>query len=57
MAQHVSVLWVGGFARYDNLRGVAFEASPLMRQNYSVIAGIGAAWVFAESTVRVEARD
>ena len=50
-------LWVGAFARYDALRSVAFEPSPLMRQNYSVIAGIGAAWVFAESPVRVEARD
>ena len=50
-------LWVGGLARYDNLRGVAFEPSPLMRQTYSVVAGLGAAWVFAESSVRVEARD
>jgi outer membrane protein len=50
-------LWVGGFARYDNLHGVAFETSPLMRQSYSVTAGIAAAWVFAESSARVEARD
>src|SRR5262245_2821907 len=46
--------WVGGFARYDTLKGAAFESSPLMRRDYSVMAGIAVAWVFLESSKKVE---
>lgn len=46
--------WVGGFVRYDTLKGAAFESSPLMRRDYSVMAGIALAWVFAESARKVE---
>lgn len=46
--------WVGGFARYDTLKGAAFESSPLMRRDYSVMAGVAFAWVFAESARKVE---
>jgi outer membrane scaffolding protein for murein synthesis (MipA/OmpV family) len=47
-------LWIGGFARYDTLKGAAFESSPLMRRDYSVMAGVAFAWVFAESERKVE---
>jgi outer membrane scaffolding protein for murein synthesis (MipA/OmpV family) len=50
-------LWAGGFVRYDTLRGAAFETSPLVRQNYSVVAGVAFAWVFAESAERVAGRE
>jgi outer membrane protein len=50
-------LWVGGFVRYDNLNGVAFDDSPLFKRDHSVMAGIAAAWVFYESAQRVEADD
>jgi outer membrane scaffolding protein for murein synthesis (MipA/OmpV family) len=50
-------LWAGGFVRYDNLRGAAFEPSPLVRQTNSVIAGVAFAWVFAESAERVAGRE
>ena len=46
--------WVGAFARYDTLKGAAFESSPLMRRDYSVMAGIAVAWVFLESSKKVE---
>jgi MipA family protein len=46
--------WVGAFARYDTLKGAAFESSPLMRRDYSVMAGVAFAWVFAESERKVE---
>jgi outer membrane scaffolding protein for murein synthesis (MipA/OmpV family) len=46
--------WIGAFARYDTLKGAAFESSPLMRRDYSVMAGIAFAWVFAESARKVE---
>lgn len=41
--------WVGAFIRYDNLRGAVFEASPLVRRDHEVTAGIGVSWVFATS--------
>jgi MipA family protein len=47
-------LWVGGFARYEALNGVAFESSPLMRRDYAFTAGIAFAWVFAESKNKVD---
>jgi outer membrane scaffolding protein for murein synthesis (MipA/OmpV family) len=47
-------VWVGAFARYDTLKGAAFESSPLMRRDYSVMAGVAFAWVFAESEHKVE---
>lgn len=46
--------WVGAFVRYDSLQGAAFESSPLVRRDYSVMAGIALAWVFAQSDQRVE---
>jgi outer membrane protein len=47
-------LWVGAFARYDTLKGAAFESSPLVRRDHSLMWGIAAAWVFTESERRVE---
>ena len=47
-------LWVGAFARYDLLKGAAFESSPLMRRDYAVMAGFAVAWVFVESGRQVE---
>ena len=46
--------WVGGFARYDYLRGATFEDSPLMRRQASLMAGIGIAWILAESSKTVD---
>lgn len=47
-------VWLGGFARYDTLKGAAFESSPLVRRDYSVMWGVAAAWVFTESQRQVE---
>jgi len=41
--------WFGAFVRYDELSGAVFANSPLMRTDQSVMAGLGCAWVFAES--------
>lgn len=43
-------LWVGAFFRYDDLSGVVFEDSPLVRQKHALMTGFGLAWVFAESS-------
>ena len=47
-------IWVGGFARYESLKGVVFDSSPLMRRDYAFTAGIAFAWVFMESQNKVE---
>ena len=35
--------WLGAFVRYDNLRGTAFEESPLMVRDHALLFGIGLA--------------
>jgi outer membrane scaffolding protein for murein synthesis (MipA/OmpV family) len=49
--------WVGGFARYDTLRGARFESSPLVDSKNYFAAGIGFAWILGESSQRVPALD
>lgn len=46
--------WVGGFARYDTLRGAAFESSPLVTSKRYAAGGIGVSWILGESSRRVE---
>jgi outer membrane scaffolding protein for murein synthesis (MipA/OmpV family) len=45
--------WVGGFVRYDALRGAAFEASPLVTSKNYFAAGIAISWIVGESKERV----
>lgn len=50
-------VWMGAFAKYDDLRSAVFTDSPLVqkRENYSV--GFAIAWVFAKSEKMVESSD
>jgi outer membrane protein len=48
-SRRVGRLWVGGFARYDSLRGAVFESSPLVRRDHDITVGLGVSWVFATS--------
>jgi hypothetical protein len=48
-------LWVGGFVRYDTLSGAVFDDSPLVKKKNYVAGGIAVAWVFGESSRKVEA--
>jgi hypothetical protein len=41
--------------KYDHLNGAAFDDSPLAKSRHGFAAGIGIAWVFAESKTRVDA--
>ena len=50
-------MWVGGFVRYDGLRGAAFEDSPLVRRNSAVTFGFGLSWILATSSELVPASD
>jgi outer membrane scaffolding protein for murein synthesis (MipA/OmpV family) len=45
--------WVGGFVRYDTLRGAAFEASPLVTSKNYFAAGIAISWIVGDSKERV----
>jgi MipA family protein len=47
-------IWVGGYARYEWLKGAAFESSPLVRRDQAFSAGIAFAYVFAESSNKVD---
>lgn len=48
--------WIGAFARYDNVAGATFADSPLVRTDHSFMAGIGLAWILAQSEATVESR-
>lgn len=50
-------VWIGAFARYDDLSGTVFEDSPLMRIGHSFMAGLAVAWVLGESEQLVEVKD
>ena len=49
--------WVGAFLRYDNLRGAAFEASPLVRRTSALTFGFGVSWILATSPELVASTD
>lgn len=53
LSKRFPAFWVGGFARYDSLRGAAFVASPLATSRRYVAAGLAVSWIFAESPQRV----
>ena len=46
--------WVGAFLRYDTLAGASFADSPLVRRQGYWTAGIGIAWMIAQSSRLVD---
>ncbi len=53
LSKRYSKFWVGMFVRYDDLSGVVFEDSPLVRKKSSLMFGVGISWVFAKSSKTV----
>lgn len=49
--------WFGAFARYDTLRGAAFEHSPLVAKNSFATVGVAVSWILGESSTRVAVGD
>lgn len=49
--------WVGGFVRWDSLRGAVFEDSPLVRRKHYVAAGVAVSWIFGVSSRQVAVSD
>lgn len=50
-------VWMGGFIRYDNLSGAAFEDSPLVETRHSVMAGFAVAYILKKSARTVTRRN
>ena len=50
-------LWLGAFLRADHLGGARFVDSPLVTTRSYIMAGIGVAWVFAQSQKLVEVEE
>ncbi len=42
--------WVGAFGKFDHLAGASFADSPLVRRKQNFAVGVGASWVFWQST-------
>jgi len=57
LSKRFDAIWVGAFVRAYALHGAVFEDSPLVRRRSAVLAGVGIAYVFAESATRVESED
>lgn len=55
LSKRFTKVWAGAFVRANALYGSAQEDSPLVKQKTTFLAGIGIAWIFAESSTRVEA--
>ncbi|MEK8089353.1 MipA/OmpV family protein [Thermithiobacillus plumbiphilus] len=52
VTRRLDKIWAGAFFRYDDLSGVVFEDSPLLREKHALMTGFGIAWVFAESRAK-----
>jgi MipA family protein len=50
-------IWVGAFAKYDNLSGASFEDSPLVRKKQFATVGLAVSWIFTQSSTMVQADD
>ena len=49
--------WFGAFVRADSVAGATFEASPLVKRDHNLSAGVALSWVFAQSERRVDVND
>lgn len=57
LSKRFPTYWVGGFLRYDTLRGAVFEDSPLVASDRYLAGGFAIAWIIGESSVRVTSSD
>ncbi len=48
-SRRLDQLWVGGFVRYDSLKGSVVADSPLVSEQDAWLAGFAFGWVFADS--------
>jgi outer membrane scaffolding protein for murein synthesis (MipA/OmpV family) len=55
MSKRFQKCWLGAFVRWDTLNGAVFADSPLVNRESYFAAGVGFAWILAESSTLVEA--
>jgi outer membrane scaffolding protein for murein synthesis (MipA/OmpV family) len=54
VSRRIDNWWLGGFLRWDSLRGASFLDSPLVRQREHWSVGVAVSWVFAVSDRQVD---
>lgn len=54
LTKRFPTFWTSGFMKLDTLNGAAFEQSPLVRSKHYATVGFAIAWIFAESSTKVE---
>ncbi|MDD2699753.1 MAG: MipA/OmpV family protein [Sideroxydans sp.] len=54
LGKRYSKVWVGGFIKFDTLKGAAIADSPLVKQQHNYGFGIAFAWLFSESDTMIE---
>lgn len=57
MSRRYGRMWVGAFLRWDSVFEAVFDASPLVRQEETMTAGMAAVWRLRESKRRVAVED
>lgn len=53
-SNRIGDVWLGGYVRYDNVTGAAFDGSPLVGRENGVSVGVAFAVIFKKSTRMVE---
>jgi outer membrane protein len=54
LSNRIGDVWLGGYVRYDNIAGAAFDGSPLVGRENGVSVGVAFAVIFKKSTRMVE---
>ena len=54
LSRRFGSFWLGGFARYDTLKGAVFGDSPLVTSKHYAAGGIGISWILGRSSTRVQ---
>ena len=57
LSRRIGSIWMGAYARADDLHGAVYADSPLVRRHNAFAAGVGVAWVFGTSDRMVAADD
>jgi outer membrane scaffolding protein for murein synthesis (MipA/OmpV family) len=52
-SRRIGNMWLGGFARYENLSGAVYEDSPLVKRKSALSFGFGISWILKTSTETV----
>jgi len=57
LSKRYNRLWLGGYVRYEAIDGAVFDDSPLVNSGHDFSAGFAIAWIFNQSSKKVEVQD